>query len=208
VSNQPAVNGDYFDSSVVRCGSTSLRGSINWEAPIPYLRDYLRRRERLSSSVGMYTQERQPGLAGQIQRFSKWIVRAAGARSAGNQSVLVISREGLDSIGRLCRRLQWELNYASNLPAALQELQHRRFDVVIYDQDMPNEDWRLAVTSLAATAPWSSVLLLSPARQPELWNEVIRQGGHDMLNKPISEDVVESAVALAMARTKLRGLKR
>jgi FixJ family two-component response regulator len=150
----------------------------------------------------------QPGLAGQILRFSKWIVRAAGARTAANQSVLVISKEGYDSIGRLCHRLQWELNYACDLPVALKDLRDRRFDVVIYDQDMPNEDWRLAVTSLAHTAPLSSILLLSPVRQPELWNEVIRRGGHDMLSKPISDESVESAVALAMARTKLRGLKK
>ena len=81
-------------------------------------------------------------------------------------------------------------------------LKDRRFEVVIYDQDMPDQDWRSAVTSLAATAPWSSILLLSPPGHPELWNEV-QQGGHGMLNKPISEDGVESAVALAMARAKL-----
>jgi DNA-binding NarL/FixJ family response regulator len=145
-------------------------------------------------------QMRQPVLVQQLQRFSKWIVRATRARKAGNESVLVISREGYDSVGRFCGRLHWELDYASDLRIALLKLQSRRFEVVIYDQDMLDQDWRSAVTSLATSAPLSSILLLSPRGHPELWNEVIRRGGHDILSKPISEDGVESTVALAMAR--------
>jgi DNA-binding NtrC family response regulator len=149
-------------------------------------------------------QTRQPGVAGQIQRLSKWIVRAARAGAGGYKSVLVISKERYEPIGSLCRRLRWELNYATDLPIALVNLQDQRFDVVIYDRDLSDQDWRPAVTSLAATAPWSSILLLSPLGHPELWNEVIRRGGHDILGKPISEDAVESALGLAMARAKLR----
>jgi DNA-binding NtrC family response regulator len=147
-------------------------------------------------------QMRQSGIIEHLQRFSKWIVRATRARTADNERVLVISKAGYDSIGRLCMRLRWELDYAADLPIALMNLRNRRFDVVIYDQDVPDQDWRVAVTSLATAAPWSSILLLSPLGYPELWNEVIRRGGHDLLSKPISEDRVESAVALAMARAK------
>ena len=105
---------------------------------------------------------------------------------------------------RLCGRLGWQLNYAPDLPTALLNLENQSFEVVIYDQDLPDQDWRQAVTSLATTAPWSSILLLSPLGHPELWNEVIRRGGHDILYKPISEGGAESAIALAMARAKLR----
>ena len=148
-------------------------------------------------------QTRQLSIVGRIQRFSKWIGRATRFRSAGKETVLVISKEGYDSIGRLCRRLEWELNYVPDLPIALMNLRNRRFDVVIYDQDMPDQDWRAAVTSLATTARASSIILLSPLGHPELWNEVIRRGGHDTLSKPICEDGAESALALAMARAKL-----
>lgn len=141
---------------------------------------------------------------GQIQRFSKWIVRATGVGARGNERVLVISKEGYDPLGRLCSRLRWQLTYANDLPIALKNLQDQTFDVVIYDRDMPGQDWRLAITSLAATAPWSTILLLSPLGHPELWNEVVRRGGHDILGKPISDDGVESALGLAMARAKLK----
>ncbi len=99
--------------------------------------------------------------------------------------------------------MRWRLDYASDLRVALVNLRDRRFDVVIYDQDMPGQDWRAAVTSLATTAPMSSILLLSPLGHPEIWNEVIQRGGHDILSKPVSEGGIGSAVALAMARAKI-----
>jgi len=90
--------------------------------------------------------------------------------------VLVVSREAHDSIELLCRRLRWKLNYATDVPTALMTLRDRKFDVVIYAEDIPDQDWRSAVTSLATTAPLSSILLLSSRGHPELWNEVISAG--------------------------------
>jgi DNA-binding response OmpR family regulator len=148
-------------------------------------------------------QMRHLDLVDQIKRFFKWIVRATYLRDGRNEQVLVISKEDYESIGRFCRRLRWKLRYAADLPTALVNLQDQSFEVVIYDHDLPGQDWRSAVTTLANTAPSSSILLLSPLGHPELWNEVIRRGGHDMLCKPISDESFESAVALAMARAKL-----
>ena len=145
----------------------------------------------------------QLDIVAHLQRFSKWILRATRVRDDGNETVLVISKEQYESIGRFCRRLRWRLKYAADLPAALTNLQTQSFEVVIYDHELPDQDWRLAVTSLANLTPRSSILLLSPLGHPELWNEVIRRGGHDILCKPISDDGFESAVALAMARAKL-----
>ena len=171
--------------------------------------DYAIRQESLcclaedSSSLGHAMQMRRLDIVAQIQRFSQWIVRATRVGDGWNGNVLVISREEYELIGRLCRRLRWNLNYAVDLPAALMNLQDQSFEVVIYDHELPDQDWRLAVTSLANTTPRSSILLLSPLGHSELWNEVIRRGGHDILCKPISDESFESAVALAMARAKL-----
>jgi DNA-binding NtrC family response regulator len=133
-----------------------------------------------------------------------WIVRIIRARSSRDDGVLVVSKESYDPVARLCRRLRWRLKYAADLPTALMRLRDQSFEVVLYDQDLPNQNWRMAVTSLSTIAPWSSIVLLSPRGHPELWNEVIRRGGHDILCKPISEEGAESALALAMARAKLR----
>jgi len=145
----------------------------------------------------------QLDIVAQIQRFAKWIVRATRVGDGRNGKVLVISKEDYESIGRFCRRLSWNLKYAADLPTALMNLQDQSFEVVIYDHELPDQDWRSAVTSLANTTPRSPILLLSPLGHPELWNEVIRRGGHDILCKPISNEGFESAVALAMARAKL-----
>jgi DNA-binding NarL/FixJ family response regulator len=146
-------------------------------------------------------------IMGQIQRFSSRILQAVRAHLTGNQKVLLVAAESYDAIDRLCRRLELDLNYTASLPLALCELQDNRFDVVIYDQDMPCQDWRAAVPALAQASPRSSVLLLSTVRQAEIWNEVIRIGGHDMLTKPISEQVAESTLALARARAKVNRIR-
>jgi CheY-like chemotaxis protein len=152
-------------------------------------------------------QVRRPGFMAHFRRFSNRILRAVRAQTYANQKVLVVSRESYEVIARLCGRLKLELQYAGSLPAALKNLPRGRFDVVIYDQDMPDEDWRGAVTSLAQASPGSSILLLSTLRQPEIWNEVIRKGGHDILSKPVTEDGAESTIALARARAKVNRMR-
>jgi DNA-binding NtrC family response regulator len=137
---------------------------------------------------------------GQLHRFSNLLRQAVFAPSSRNQRVLVISKDCYDAIGRLCSRLKLELIYCASLPLALSKLQAANFDVVIIDQDLPHQNWGASVGVLAQVSPGSSILLLSTRRHPEIWNEVIRNGGHDMLEKPISEEGAESTIALARAR--------
>jgi len=141
----------------------------------------------------------RPGLVERLQRFASRIMQVLRRRSSIRQRILVVTRERDDAIRRLCRRLALQLDYASSLPLALTRSRMSRFDVVLYDHDLTAIDWRTAIAALTRAFPQSSVLLLSRTRSPELWNEVVRSGGHDMLNKPICEDGAESTIALAMA---------
>jgi DNA-binding NtrC family response regulator len=147
----------------------------------------------------------RPGIMGQIHRFSKRILRIVLAQEAANQKILIVSEETDDAMAQLCRRLKMELNYAASLPLALTNLHDGKFDVVLYDQDIPRQDWRSALSALAEASPGSSILLLSTLKQPELWHEVIRRGGHDIVAKPVSDDGAESTIALALARARLSG---
>ena len=144
-----------------------------------------------------------PGIMGQIRRFSHRVLQVVRAHATGSHGILVVAEIPDVAIVRLCERLKMELNFATNLPLALDNLHAHRFDVVIYDQDVPQEDWRTALPALAEASPRSSILLLSTLRQPDLWHEVIRRGGHDMLIKPVTEEAAESTVALAVARARL-----
>ena len=145
---------------------------------------------------------------GQLQRFSRRIMQALRALTAANRSVLVVSRENYEAIERLCERLKLDLTYAGSFSLALSSLEDGKFDVVIYDQDLPDQDWRGAIATLAQASPGSSILLLSTHRQPEIWNEVIRTGGHDILTKPIAEDGAESTIALARVRAQLGRVRK
>ena len=121
--------------------------------------------------------------------------------SNGSPRVLLIATQDNDTIQHLCRRLQLDLKYASTLTNALQDLHHSDSDVVLYDQDLSPQGWRMSVATLAEACPRSSIILLT--RQPDLWNEVIRGGGHDLIRKPITESEAESTISLAVARAKL-----
>jgi len=120
----------------------------------------------------------------------------------------VISKDCYEAMGRLCSRLKLELIYCASFPLAVRKLQATPFDVVIFDQDLPHQNWGAAVGVLAQTSPESSIILLSTRRHPEVWNEVIRNGGHDMLEKPISEEGAESSIALAMARAEVNRIRQ
>jgi DNA-binding NtrC family response regulator len=152
-------------------------------------------------------QIRRPGIIGQFQRFSNLLRQVVFSSSSRNQRVLVISKDCYDVIGRLCCRLKLELIYCASLPLALSKLQAASFDVVIFDQDLPHQNWGASVGVLAQISPGSSILLLSTRRHPEVWNEVIRNGGHDMLEKPISEEGAESTIALARARAQVNRMR-
>jgi DNA-binding NarL/FixJ family response regulator len=123
--------------------------------------------------------------------------------SDDHSRILLVSVEDHDAIHHLCARLKLDLHYSPSLAAALSELHHARSDVVLYDQDLPSGDWRQAVAALRKASPRSSIILLAHLRQPDLWNEVIRRGGHDLLTKPVAEPDAESTIVLAIARAKL-----
>jgi FixJ family two-component response regulator len=69
--------------------------------------------------------------------------------------------------------------------------------IIIWDRDLPSEDWRDVVHTLAALPQRPCVLLLSRVVDDYLWNEVVRVGGYDVLSKPLKEAEVVRVVRLA-----------
>ena len=142
-----------------------------------------------------------------IRYFTERFKQAFLLRPA-NRRALLVSIETFDELETLCTRLHLDLNCSNSLRAALESLRDSRFDVIVYDQDLPAQDWRTAISALARTAPTSSILLLSRSVQLDLWNDVVRKGGHDVLIKPLAIQHAESTLALACARAKLDGFSR
>lgn len=69
--------------------------------------------------------------------------------------------------------------------------------IIIWDRDLPCEDWRDEVHKLSSLPHKPCVLLLSRVVDDYLWNEVVSCGGYDVLAKPLKDVDVVRAVRLA-----------
>jgi hypothetical protein len=69
--------------------------------------------------------------------------------------------------------------------------------IIIWDRDLPGQDWRKAVHLLAMLPHRPCVLLLSRVVDDYLWNEVVSCGGYDVLSKPLRETDFVRTVRLA-----------
>ena len=69
--------------------------------------------------------------------------------------------------------------------------------MILYDRDLPGKGWRETVEELAASPAPACVILLSNVLDTYLRGEVLRNGGYDVLCKPLREADVVRAVRLA-----------
>jgi CheY-like chemotaxis protein len=69
--------------------------------------------------------------------------------------------------------------------------------VILCDRDLPGTEWRDVMQILASAPQHPSVILTSRVVDDYLWQEVIRNGGYDVLPKPLREEDVVRSVRLA-----------
>jgi FixJ family two-component response regulator len=75
--------------------------------------------------------------------------------------------------------------------------------VIVYDADpspQNPQDWREALRQLLRVHSEARVLFLSRVADEEMWIEVLKTGGHDLLSKPLSETELRQAVRRAFLR--------
>ena len=91
----------------------------------------------------------------------------------------------------------WSVSVVSSSAAAIELLQRRPTPLVICDRDLPGEDWRRAVSALAAQPAVRCVLLASPVLDEYLLDEVIKHHGYDIVAKPFDAEQLRRAVTFA-----------
>ena len=114
-------------------------------------------------------------------------------------------RRALEEIASKCN---WRLCLASTPLEAGKQLQEQTIGVILCDRDLPGNDWRNHIAYLLRSAPNSCVILVSGVNDEYLWEEVIRNGGYDVLTKPFQASQVVPAVTLAWSYWKQYALKR
>jgi len=96
-----------------------------------------------------------------------------------------------------CRRNCWRLFLTDTYEGARTALDQLQAPVIIYDRDLPGKAWREAVEELAGSPRRACVIMMSAVLDAFLLDEVLRNGGYDVLCKPLREAEVVRAVRLA-----------
>jgi len=94
-------------------------------------------------------------------------------------------------------RNQWDVFFADACDEACRLSDRLKPPIILFDRDVAGADWRHAVSSLASVSGSACILLISRVADDYLWNEVVANGGYDVLPKPLREDEVLRAVRLA-----------
>ena len=97
----------------------------------------------------------------------------------------------------LCQHNPWEVFFATTRQEAEQVSQTLKPQIIFFDRDMAGQDWRSFVTGFAAASGRACIMLVSKVIDDYLWNELVSNGGYEVLRKPLREDQVSRAVRMA-----------
>ena len=97
----------------------------------------------------------------------------------------------------LASRNHWKAIFSSTTEEAHGAVNQTKPQVILIDRDVDGAVWRGAVSSLATASDGACVVLISSVIDEYLWNEVVTNGGYDVLRKPLHEDDVLRNVKLA-----------
>jgi DNA-binding NtrC family response regulator len=116
-------------------------------------------------------------------------------------SLLIVTSRAED-IGELRDLLQgtpWDLTDVRDLDGAAGALQAAAVPMLLFDRDTAAGGWQESIRHLTRTHPNACVILLSNVSDQYLWDEMIQQGGFDVLTRPFKKDQVLSTFVFAYA---------
>ena len=104
--------------------------------------------------------------------------------------ILAIVPQGPDRLllQAISRDAGWALRLSEMLPSLTSGCQAEVPPIVIYDRDLSPDYWREDVRALTKKAPKPYVILLSANTDANLWDELQRVGGSDILRAPVARD--------------------
>jgi DNA-binding NtrC family response regulator len=122
----------------------------------------------------------------------------AGARQKAPR-ILALVPQGPDRLllQTISRDAGWALTLSETAPGIAFGCQSDTPPIIIYDRELSPRHWGEMVRDLARKSPRPYVILLSPNADTNLWDELQRVGGSDILRTPINRDKILRAVKRA-----------
>jgi DNA-binding NtrC family response regulator len=114
-------------------------------------------------------------------------------------SVLTVSPFEDDHVflGNIFSHSKWHICGVRCWRDAVEHLTQHRTAVVICERDVPDTDWKQALTQLAELADSPLLIVTSRWADDYLWAEVLNLGGYDVLMKPFDQTEVVRVISLA-----------
>jgi DNA-binding NtrC family response regulator len=91
----------------------------------------------------------------------------------------------------------WNVSFATACADALALIGQTKAQILFMDRDLGGSDWRETMSAFASSSNKICIMLVSTVVDTYLWNEVVRNGGYEVLPKPLRADDVSRAVSLA-----------
>ena len=112
---------------------------------------------------------------------------------------LVVDERERSLLANLADQERWDLHFVPSFEVARRISDELSAPVLVYDRDWPGTDWRSAVQLFAAAPHQACVILASSVVDEYLWEEVVRQGGYDVVAKPLRAPEVARVIKLALS---------
>ena len=109
------------------------------------------------------------------------------------------SAQDREAVSDCARAIGWGLKLLETVDQALSRAGSEPVSLVILDRDLSEQEWRSSVQSLAKTRSNPCVLLASSVVDPYLFQELVKQGGFDVVPKPIQSKELARLGRLAFA---------
>jgi AmiR/NasT family two-component response regulator len=110
---------------------------------------------------------------------------------------LLLEDQDRSLIAEVCHQNQWDVFFAETCAEARQLSEQIKPHIILLDRDLTGGDWRNALSACASACAGTCPMLISRVVDDYLWNEVVSNGGHDVLPKPLREQDVLRAVKFA-----------
>jgi DNA-binding response OmpR family regulator len=91
----------------------------------------------------------------------------------------------------------WSAEWASSMDRALEICRSRVIRILIYDRSLPSVDWHYGMDRLGAAASQARILLAAPRIDEDLWREVLRRRGYDVLARSAGSEQLKRELRFA-----------
>jgi hypothetical protein len=83
---------------------------------------------------------------------------------------------------------QWRTEWARTFNRAIEICRLKSPPIVIFDGNLPGVEWEWAFDRLSALPSQSRILLAAPTIDEELWRNVLRRHGYDVVERAASSE--------------------